>query len=227
MPLRQTIAFLEDHPSDGSATKFGGQPDWIDEPQWPHSKTSGNPMRFICQVALDRNVFADAKGKMAYIFITDEDEYVDGTWEPDGGENCVVIQPCNTPLAVRTSDQPTGPTLYTMCSVTGKSRLVPIAREYGVKLTLAEDTAFQPSSVRQTWDDQKFDEYAASLDGNKIGGTPIFLQNDEFPDEEPWQLLLQLDSTQVPFSVNFGDSGVAYAFINAEGTIGKLLWQCA
>ncbi|MBY0240670.1 MAG: DUF1963 domain-containing protein, partial [Burkholderiaceae bacterium] len=67
---------------------------------------------------------------------------------------------------------------------------------------------------------------AEALEGNKVGGAPIFLQGDEFPDEGAWRLLLQLDSVNVPFSVNFGDAGIAYAFIDPAGQTGKLLWQC-
>lgn len=74
-------------------TKFGGQPTWIQQPQWPISRETGKPMRFIGQVALDRTIFGSVRGQMAYLFMTDDDDYVDGTWEPDGGENAVVIQP--------------------------------------------------------------------------------------------------------------------------------------
>lgn len=64
--------------------------------------------------------------------------------------------------------------------------------------------------------------------GNKIGGLPNFLQFKELPDgkEENWNLVLQLDSTSVPFCLNFGDSGVGYAFISNDGKTGKFLWQC-
>ncbi|WP_422747317.1 hypothetical protein [Micromonospora sp. WMMD1219] len=30
---------------------------------------------------------------MAYLFLTGGDEYVDGTWEPEDGENAVIVQP--------------------------------------------------------------------------------------------------------------------------------------
>lgn len=228
MPLRQKIEFVEHSPINGeSKTKFGGQPDWLTTAQWPLSRTTGNPMRFLCQIELDERIFPAAAGKMAFIFITDEDEYIDGTWEPDGGENCVVIQPSSTPLVVKVASLLTGPSLYTMREVAGANRLVPFEQAYGTKLSIGEDPEYQPSSVRHDWSDEQFDAYASELEGNKIGGTPIFLQNDEFPSEESWNLLLQLDLTQVPFSVNFGDAGVAYAFIDPEGSQGKLLWQCA
>ena len=73
-----------------TVTKFGGQPNWIEAPQWPISKSTGHPMRFICQISLEK---FDTSSKMAYVFITDEEEYVDGTWEPDGGENAIILQP--------------------------------------------------------------------------------------------------------------------------------------
>jgi uncharacterized protein YwqG len=76
-------------------TKFGGQPVWIAGCQWPLSRETGNPMRFICQIALTPTVFPDTNAQMAYLFMTDEedDEFVDGTYEPDGGENAVILQP--------------------------------------------------------------------------------------------------------------------------------------
>jgi uncharacterized protein YwqG len=64
------------------------------------------------------------------------------------------------------------------------------------------------------------------LAGNKLGGTPGFLQNEDYPGEGEWKLLLQLDSTKVPFYVNFGDAGVGYAFLSADGREARFLWQC-
>ena len=69
-------------------------------------------------------------------------------------------------------------------------------------------------------------QYEERLKGNKLGGTPGFIQFPEFPKGGSWRLLLQLDSTTVPFFVNFGDGGVGYAFISEDGRRGKFLWQC-
>lgn len=75
-----------------AVTKFGGQPVWIGEPQWPLSQQWGDPMQFICQIRLDPELFGPLEAQMAYVFMTD---HPDGgiTWEPDGGENAVILQP--------------------------------------------------------------------------------------------------------------------------------------
>jgi uncharacterized protein YwqG len=228
MQIGSALQFLKvTNPILAPVTKFGGQPVWLNEPEWPLSRQTGNPMRFICQIALDQTVFPGAAGKMAYIFMTDEADYVDGTWEPDGGENAVIIQPASTPIGIATSSLAEGPTLYEMVETPGKDLLIPKECEYAVELALVEDPLFQPEQDRRSWSNEEFEEYASALEGNKVGGTPIFLQGDEFPGQGEWRLLLQLDSTQIPFSVHFGDAGIAYAFISLEGTVGKLLWQCA
>jgi uncharacterized protein YwqG len=228
MPIRSKIQFsLSSTPITERVTKFGGQPVWAEAPQWPLSKETGNPMRFIGQIALDEAVFPKAAGKLAYIFMTDEQDYVDGTYEPDGGENAVIIQPGGAAPAVATRPLPTGPTLFDMVDEPAEKRLVAQEREYAVRLSNATEPAFVNENNRRDWSEDEFAKYAQALDGNKIGGSPIFLQADEFPAGGEWKLLLQLDSTEVPFSVNFGDAGIAYAFIDAAGTTGKLLWQCS
>jgi len=223
---RQSIEFVEaKKPILEPVTKFGGQPVWVSEPQWPLSAETGKPMRFICQIAVSDELFGSVAVRMAYIFMTDEEEYVDGTWEPDGGENAVILQPGNTSVPVEPLAE--GPTLYQMVKKMFKKRLVPDPCEFGILATVSEDPAFVTESERAEWSEEKWEEYANALDGNKIGGTPIFMQGDEFPGPGSWKLLLQLDSTRVPFFVNFGDAGIAYAFLSEDGTRGKFLWQCA
>lgn len=75
--------------SGGPVTKLGGQPTWLQDPQWPLSTSLAEPMTFIGQFRLD----TDGAVRMAYVFMTDSEEYVDGTWEPEGGENAVIVQP--------------------------------------------------------------------------------------------------------------------------------------
>lgn len=206
-------------------TKFGGQPTWLEKPEWPLSKETGKPMEFICQIELSNTLFPGSKAQMAYLFMTEEEEYIDGTWEADGGENAIILQP-GTPQAP-VANLSEGPTIKKYIEVAGYDRLQPISVEYSAHLISQEEPEFVSEEIRSDWDDLRFEKYAQSLEGNKISGTPIFLQGDEFPEGEEYRLLLQLDSTQVPFYVNFGDAGIGYGFINKEGTVGKFLWQCA
>ncbi len=223
---KRTIEFKEaKKPAREAVTKFGGQPVWLTEPQWPLSAETGKPMRFICQIVLSEDLFGLVSPKMAYIFMTDGEDHVDGTWEPDGGENAVILQPGTTSASVEPLAE--GPTLYRMVKKMFKKRLVPEPCEFVVHGPVSDDPTFAPESERSEWSEEKWEEYANILDGNKIGGTPIFMQGDEFPDSGSWKLLLQLDSTQVPFFVNFGDAGIAYAFLSEDGATGKFLWQCA
>lgn len=53
MPKKYTNTYREvTSPIMEPVTKFGGQPVWIGEPQWPVSRQYGTPMQFICQIAL-------------------------------------------------------------------------------------------------------------------------------------------------------------------------------
>jgi hypothetical protein len=214
MISKYSLTFQErQQPITQSVTKFGGQPTWLTVPQWPLSRETGEPMRFICQIALDPHIFGEMPGRMAYLFITDGETYVD-TFEPDGGENAVIIQPgtCDMP----TQPLLTGPTLYKMVRERSGNKLVSLSGEWAVELSPGRDSEL---IVR---DDKAWAELCSEI---KIGGTPVFLQNPEFPGEGNWQLLLQLDSTSVPFYVNFGDAGVGYAFLSEDGKSGRFLWQ--
>lgn len=108
MEIKNILKFVKFERSDSPKTKFGGQPDWLEDPQWPISPELQGPMRFIAQIALG-DVFPEHEGKIAYIFMTeDEEEYIDGTWEPDGGENAVIIQPAGS-CSAKTSELSSGP----------------------------------------------------------------------------------------------------------------------
>jgi uncharacterized protein YwqG len=223
---RATIEFDEvTQPIREVVTKFGGQPTWLGEPQWPLSRESGEPMRFICQIRLDEVLFGamGMDARMAYLFMTDGEEYIDGTWEPEGGENAVVLQPGGSP--VEASKLPTGPTLYRMVNKPLQERLVPEACEYAVRLSYGEDPPQVGEDVLGTWNESEMREHERQLEGNKLGGTPLFLQAPEFPGPGEWRLLLQLDSTKVPFYLNFGDSGVGYAFLSVDSREARFLWQ--
>lgn len=228
MGTRYSITFHESTSAlAGAVSKFGGQPFWLKEPQWPSSRETGHPMRFIGQVALHETLFPGGPLRMAYLFMTDEEKYVDGTWEPEGGENAVVVQTAESPENVG-QQEVLGPSLYRMVQKPGADRLTPEPCEFAVVLTRANDPVFQPEEARLPAEGASdSNAYVEAIAGNKVGGTPMFIQSDEFPEGGPWLLMLQLDSTQVPFSVNFGDAGVGYAFVSEDGTAARFLWQCA
>ncbi len=183
-------------------------------------------MRFIGQIELSEELGFTTLAKMAYLFMTDEaeGEFVDGTYQPDGGENAVILQPGTTTLPTAAITE--GPTLYRMVKQPDMDWLQPEPSEFSVELTQADDVEFLSEEDRWKMSEEEAEAIKGKLDENKIAGTPVFMQGDEFPFEAGWQLLVQLDSCSVPFSINFGDAGVGYAFLNAEGNEAKFLWQC-
>jgi hypothetical protein len=103
-------------------------------------------MQFICQIALSDLGF-NSPAKMAYLFMTDSDEgeFVDGTYEPDGGENAIILQPGMTELP--TSEANAGPTLYRMAEKPGMDRLQPEPFDDGWQLLLQLDSCSVPFYV--------------------------------------------------------------------------------
>jgi hypothetical protein len=93
IPVRQNVRFVEaDEPIREPITKFGGQPVWLDEPLWPLSACTGRPMRFLGQIRLPGEQL-----RLGYLFLTeefaDDEDFVDGTSDPHGGENAFFAQP--------------------------------------------------------------------------------------------------------------------------------------
>lgn len=220
MVKRYDITFHEaSAPIARLVTKFGGQPAWATPPQWPVSASTGAPMRFICQIALDEPVFGDLAGRMAYLFMTDTGATVLPTWEPESGENALIIQPGRYDKA--TQPLTLGPALETWRDQPGGHLRAPHAIEYAVTLTPGDDPDVFADIAEDVASGGNW------TGGNKVGGAPAFLQGPEYPAGGPWKLVLQLDSADVPFDVNFGDAGLGYAFISTDGQTGRFLWQGA
>jgi uncharacterized protein YwqG len=201
-------------------TKFGGSPVWIDGPQWPLSRRVGCPMRFIAQIALDPRLFPKAVARMAYIFMTDH-PLGEETWDPDAGENAVILQPGSTSIAH--APLHTGPSLLALDPV--RETVLSTTAEFATDLSLQTEPPYVPPQQRRAWSVDERTRYDNALCGHKIGGSPVFNQFDAFPFKE-WRLLLQLDGGYgLPFHVNFGDGGSAYAISNGDVTQAKFLWQ--
>jgi uncharacterized protein DUF1963 len=209
-PTSQPIAAL--------VTKFGGSPVWLRASQWPLSRSTGRPMIFIGQIALAQvDLFPAAVARMAYVFIADDPHM---TWDPDAGENAVILQPgsCDIPHC----DLRSGPTISAYDPVTGAVCDEPA--EFSVKLLRRPEPDFVMESRWHLWGTGELQHYISELQGNKIGGSPVLLADQRLPFAD-WRLLLQLDSRTTPFFVNFGFGGTGYVIANADCTRAKFLWQ--
>ncbi|BBH70679.1 hypothetical protein ACTI_73640 [Actinoplanes sp. OR16] len=175
--------------------KLGGQPVWLEAPQWPVSRNLGRPMTFIGQF--------EVPAGLAYLFMTDATEFVDqDTWEPDSGENAVIVQ--------RGGRLPVLGVYGPMVEVYGSADPRPIE----VSEQVTGPTVAADHRLVQTGDgDRQF-----------FGGEPLWVQSP-YPPEADYRLLLQLDAEELPFPVNFGDAGVGYVFLSPDRREGRFLWQ--
>ncbi|GAA4515644.1 hypothetical protein AB0K05_24710 [Nonomuraea sp. NPDC049486] len=80
---------------DEFCTKLGGRPVWLEEPQWPLCVRHERPMGFIGQFRLPGR-----STRMAYLFMDDEAEE---SWQPEGGENALIVQPGRVPPFIETA----------------------------------------------------------------------------------------------------------------------------
>jgi hypothetical protein len=200
-----------DGDSSAPVTRFGGQPVWINTPQWPIHSTgeSESPMQFIAQIQLDTKVFGQLPGEVAYIFYTGDGE----DWEPHWGRNAVIVQstsqlfPPSSDI-VKVAELRTGPS-------------VSEAEPYRPTCIFG----FEPPSLPEDAGTEDEDARIQAVDVCKIGGESYFFQGDAQVDGGPWRLLLQIDSMTTPFDLHFGDGGVGYALLHEDGTKGCFLWQ--
>lgn len=204
-------------------TKFGGQPVWRQQPAWPISATTGQQMMFVCQILLYPEIFGEVVGRMAYVFMADTDQAMATTWDPDSGDNAVIIHPNGRPTRAPVKPLATGPSIYEYVQIPETGELRPRPMEFAVDVFRRTDPDFVDEANRVAMEDAVFQRYERACEGNKIGGTPLFLQQDALPSGG--KLLVQIDSTKVPFYINFGDCGVGWAFISPDGSAGRFLFQ--
>jgi uncharacterized protein YwqG len=223
MRRRWSIEFVAAKDNSGTFLKFGGLPFGLPVARWPKSKATGEPMQFVAQIPFGPDLFPQTEPSVAFVFITTAPD-VDGTWLPNGGENAVVIL-AQHHLTQTFADEGVS-RLHRMVEKWWNKKLVPETCTFTAHLSAGEDPEFATMQEQETWTDKQRADYWSSVEGNKIGGAPGFLQGDEIPFSKPWHLLLQLDSARVPFWINFGDAGIGYAFLNEHGTEGRFLWQC-
>jgi len=211
-------------PIETAVSKFGGSPGWVEEPAWPRSRSTGEPMLFIGQIVVDPLLFPIAPGRIAYIFITRENDGSIETWAPDAGESAVVIQQASSERKFALSE---GPRLAETYWEGGTRRERP--------LELAASFDYQDESENPSYDEVvRFWERDRQIEhvlrwAQKVGGTPEWIQADEAP--EGWGLLAQfgdgfwLDGRCIETNLNFG-AGRCYVLISPDCAQGKLIWQC-
>jgi hypothetical protein len=233
-------------------TKFGGQPTWLHGPEWPLSRSTGRPMRFICQVSLrEAGLGEPHSDRVAYLFMTDSEFYggpvVEHQYDPTGGENAVIIQP-GTSRPVRTASIPTGPSLVGRTPGHFFPNITePV--EFAVSLTPDSDPTYRgyqelvsrsPPFLRRAEpgrgtsssdgdaapDGFDWRGHFEAVAGNKLGGTPPPFDPKRLPISlERANLILQLDMATVPFFVDFGDMGVGHLFFDADSDQGYFTWS--
>ena len=199
---------LSDGDVEGEVTKFGGQPGWIDGPQWPINAATGEKMPFVGQVAIDPTLFPKAQGRMAYLFFEDSYDY---SWDPYAGQNAVIIQPGGE-VFIDVVAEATGPNIEESAEV------------YTVDLTRVTEPAMLTDEARAALSDEEAEKIFLSIMPDKIGGTPDMFQGPEFADCGETSFLLYQIGLQ-PFWLNLGDAGVGFLLIDEEATRGRFLWQ--
>lgn len=181
-------------------TKFGGQPDWIERPQWPVSLAWDNrPLKFIGQIRLNDFYYEPEKLSLVYIFMTQPEDRNDTFFDPDiiypdEGETAVIIQPDREiPEYLQVENLRTGPT------VDSKNIWIPQITE--VEETLA--TEFE------------------QIDHDKFCGIPAFNQHSK--TESDSKLLLQLHTNWLPFYINAGGAPTMFVLLNNTNERGFIL----
>jgi hypothetical protein len=216
---RLTFAELVSDPPDEHEwppAKFGGQPDWVAQPAWPLGPGRW-PMIFYGQFPL-----LGAPSRVAYLFFSAET--VD-TFEPLADANAVVVQPGAAPQ-VDTLAMRNGPQLFE--SVRDTRPRPPLygnrpnrQRPYERFVVLTPGT----DPPEWTWPKVPEGAYIATSHGdwNKIGGTPLFLQGNDWPHGHGWEFAFQFTASWAGHE--FGDGAECYGFANTDGR-GAFLWQC-
>lgn len=198
-------------PSERTPAKFGGQPDWVDEPAWPLGP-GDRPMVFYGQLPVP------GREGTAYIFINQDEQVLSADPLADG--NAVVVQPGadpHRPTAARWK----GPQLFEFVHDYKRFRVRASMRPYcrWVVMEAGADPA------HWSWPPIPEGHYVVTEhgDSNKLGGTPLFLQGEEWPPGEGWRFGFQFAADWA--GEELGDGAECYGFFNDDGR-GAFLWQC-
>jgi hypothetical protein len=203
--------------------QLGGQPLWLEQPTWPQSKDLGAPMMFVGQFPIP-----NGDGSVAYLFMTDDPDAMAPTFEPESGENAVIVQPGGrVPTFVDVTDEATGPSLWRR----GRDwdEHVPVELEIGVRpATEAENRRIEEEIALNQGQQIELSRGVAAP-RSFLGGSPCHWQPTA-PLQHPWRFLLQLDGREGwaaddHYALNFG-GGTGYLYLSADGREGRFFWDC-
>ncbi|GHH88803.1 DUF1963 domain-containing protein [Streptomyces capitiformicae] len=215
--------FTSYHPaSDAEAavtdgTRLGGLPHWLEEPQWPVDPYENELAPFMGQFRVPA---ADGSGngdRMVYLFAIGF-----------SGEHATVVQPGGQVTeSFEARAAATGPTDLDRVHLLRVDEEVDFSHvEREMEPVEDEDEDDREERLEELLEERQKDA-AGSIRMNQLGGpdvVPVWLQNDDLPGEG-WQLVAQLDSCQLPFDVNFGDTGVGYLFLSPDGKNAEFFFQ--
>jgi hypothetical protein len=220
-------------PIHAPVAKLGGQPVWLETPTWPLSRVLNTPMMFVGQFPVP----GDPR-RLAYLFVTDDDDGTAETFAPEAGENALLVQPGGRiPPFVAVTETATGPCLWRR-GVTWNDK-VPV--ELAVELTRLDPAA-----------EAVLDAEVARQEGERAGvildlPDPDEVQADPLPPysyvggkihmwqaslevDAGWRFFFQLDGgeRQGPdglYAPNFG-GGSGYGFLSPDRREGRFFWDC-
>ncbi|MFI6943934.1 hypothetical protein ACIBI4_32150 [Streptomyces sp. NPDC050418] len=196
----------------------GGQPEWVGPvPQWPVKWGDGELAEFVGQFRVAADAGGGGVDRAVYLFAVE-----------CSGEHIAVVQPggqvseeCELRAAVG------GPTVLEQAH---RLKVVDVVEFADVERELepveGEDDDDRAWRLEEELEERQKDE-RDSRRMNQLGGpgvVPVWLQGDDLPGED-WQLVAQFDSCQLPFAVNFGDTGVGYLFLSPEGERAEFFFQ--
>lgn len=228
-PRRRISTRTAPSPITEPVAKLGGRPVWLERPTWPIGACTASPMMFIGQMPIP-----GAAARMAYLFMTDDDDCNATGFMPEGGDTALLVQPGGRiPAFVRTASEAAGPSLWRR----GSSWWEKIPVELRVDLSPLEPA--DERLLEAAIDAQDSDRAGAiglspedcPLPGSHLGGRPHFWQPACVEVDDDWQFFFQLecgddgyDSTS--FTLNFGEGGTGYAFLSPDHLEGRFYWDC-
>ncbi|WP_175408534.1 hypothetical protein [Streptomyces sp. TRM64462] len=216
--------FTSYHPaSDAEAaavtggTRLGGQPHWLEEPQWPVDPYENELAPFMGQFRVPAADGGWNGDRMVYLFAIGF-----------SGEHATVVQPGGQVTeSFETRAAATGPTDLDRVHVLRVEEEVDFSRvERELEPVEGEDEDDREERLEELLDRRQQDA-EGSIRMDQLGGpdvVPVWLQGDYLPGEG-WRLVAQLDSCRLPFDVNFGDSGVGYLFLSPDGENAEFFFQ--